>query len=165
MTVDKTSPVRTNVRKPHFDEPRGHDGFRCLRARIGRQAGSERIGASLFAVPPGEAAYPYHWHLAEEEMVVILEGTPLLRTPDGERRMEQGEVAPFLRGEGGAHQIINDTDSEVRFLAVSTQGEPDIVMYPDSGKLGAFERRPEGGGLYKLFRLADEVDYWDDESR
>jgi uncharacterized cupin superfamily protein len=165
MTVDNASPVRTNVRKPRFDEPRDHDGFRCLRARIGRQAGSERIGASLFAVPPGEAAYPYHWHLAEEEMVVILEGTPLLRAPYGERRMEQGEVVPFLRGERGAHQIINDTDSELRFLAVSTQGEPDIVMYPDSGKLGAFERRPEGGGLYKLFRFADEVDYWDGESR
>jgi uncharacterized cupin superfamily protein len=157
--------VTPNVYDPHFDEPREHDGFRCLRSRIGRQAGSKRIGASLFAVPPGEAAYPYHWHLAEEEMVVVLEGTPILRTPDGERRMERGEVVPFMRGEQGAHQIINDTDGEVRFLAFSTQGEPDIVIYPDSGKVGAFERRPEGGGLYKLFRLADEVGYWDGESR
>ena len=41
----------TNFLEPHFDEPREHDGFRCLRARIGRQAGSERLGASLFAVP------------------------------------------------------------------------------------------------------------------
>jgi uncharacterized cupin superfamily protein len=156
---------RPNLREPYFDEPREHDGFRCLRARIGRQAASERIGASLFSVSPGEAAYPYHWHLAEEELVVVLEGTPMLRTADGQRRMQRGEVASFLRGEQGAHQIINDTDAEVRFLAFSTQGEPDIVMYPDSGKLGAFERRPEGGGLYKLFRLADEVDYWDGERR
>jgi uncharacterized cupin superfamily protein len=155
----------TNFLEPHFDEPRDHDGFRCLRARLGRQAGSERIGASLFAVPPGEAAYPYHWHLAEEEMIVVLAGSPLLRTAARRRRLSRGEVVVFPRGEAGAHQIINDSHEEVRFLAFSEQGEPDIVMYPDSGKLGAFERRPEGGGMYKLFRLEDEVDYWDGESR
>jgi uncharacterized cupin superfamily protein len=155
----------TNVFDPRFDEPRERDGFRCLRARLGRQAGSERIGASLFAVPPGEAAYPYHWHLGEEEMVVVLEGSPLLRTPSGERRLERGELVSFLRGEGGAHQIVNDTDHEIRFLALSEQGDPDIVMYPDSGKLGAFERRPQGGGLYKLFKVDDEVGYWEGESR
>ena len=136
-----------------------------MRARIGRQVGSERIGASLFAVPPGEAAYPYHWHLAEEELIVVLAGRPLLRTADREQRLALGEVVVFPRGESGAHQLINDTEEELRFLAFSEQGEPDIVMYPDSGKLGAFERRPEGGGLYKLFRLEDEVDYWEGESR
>jgi uncharacterized cupin superfamily protein len=155
----------TNFLEPQFDEPREHDGFRCLRARIGRQAGSERIGASLFAVPPGEAAYPYHWHLAEEELLIVLEGSPLLRTANRELRLQRGEVVAFPRGEAGAHQLINDTEQEVRFLAFSEQGEPDIVMYPDSGKLGAFERRPEGGGLYKLFRLDDEVGYWDGETR
>ena len=154
---------RPNLNEAHFDEPREHDGFRCLRARIGRQAGSERIGASLFSVPAGEAAYPYHWHLGEEELVVVLEGAPLLRTHADRRRLSPGDVVSFLRGEQGAHQIVNDTGDTVVFLAFSEQGEPDIVIYPDSGKLGAFERRPEGGGLYKLFRLADEVDYWDGE--
>ena len=108
-------PRVTNFLQPHFDEPREHPGFPCPRARIGRQAGSERIGASLFAVPPGEAAYPYHWHLGEEEMLVVLEGTPLLRTADGGRRLSPGEVVSFPRGEEGAHQILNDTNA-ARFL-------------------------------------------------
>jgi uncharacterized cupin superfamily protein len=155
----------TNFLEPEFDEPREHDGFRCLRARLGRQAGSRRLGASLFAVPPGEAAYPYHWHMGEEELVLVVEGAPLLRVPSGERRLERGEVVSFPRGEEGAHQLVNDTGEEVRFLAISEQGDPDIVMYPDSGKLGAFERRPQGGGLFKLFRVDDEVGYWDGESR
>jgi hypothetical protein len=51
----------------------------------------------------------------------------------------------------------------VRFLAFSTSGEPDVVMYPDSNKLGAFERQPDGGGLRALFRLGDAVDYHDGE--
>jgi uncharacterized cupin superfamily protein len=149
--------------EPEFDEPREREGFRCRRARIGRQAGSERLGASLWAVPAGQAAYPYHWHYTEEELIVVLEGGPLLRTPGGERRLARGEVVSFPRGDRGAHQVINDTGEEVRFLALSTQGEPDVVMYPESDKVGVFERRPEGGGLYKLFRLEDEVDYWQGE--
>ena len=148
-----------NLHSPDFDEPRERDGFRCRRARIGRQAGSERLGASLWALPPGEAAYPYHWHYREEELIVALEGSPSLRTANGERRLARGAVVSFPTGERGGHQLINDTDEEVRFLALSTQGEPDLVAYPDSGKLGVFERLPQGGGLYKLFRLEDEVDY------
>ena len=96
---------------------------------------------------------------------MVQEGPPLLRTANGERRLSPGDVVSFLRGEDGAHQLINDTEKTISFLAFSEQGEPDVVIYPDSGKLGAFERRPEGGGLYKLFRLADEVGYWEGEER
>ena len=69
----------------------------------------------------------------------------------------------FARGEDGAHQIVNRTEAVVRFLAVSTSGEPDIIVQPDSGKLGTYERRPEGGGLRSWFRLSDAVDYHDGE--
>jgi uncharacterized cupin superfamily protein len=153
-----------NIERPDFDEPRDQEGFRALRAGIGRQAGAVKLGASLWEVPPGEAAYPYHFHYGEEEMVVILSGTPTLRSADGERELEQGEFLAFLPGEQGAHQILNRTDEPVRFLAVSTSGAPDIVAYPDSGKIGAFERRREGGGLRVLFRREDETGYYDGES-
>jgi uncharacterized cupin superfamily protein len=115
-------------------------------------------------VPPGEAAYPYHAHLTEEELVIVLEGRPSLRTPSGWRELEQGEVISFPRGEQGAHQIVNRTDSNVRFLAFSTHGEPDVVLQLDSGKVGAFERLPAGGGLRLWFRREDQVDYYDGES-
>jgi uncharacterized cupin superfamily protein len=119
---------------------------------------------SLWEVPPGEAAYPYHAHLTEEELVIVLEGRPSLRTPAGWRELEQGEVVSFPRGERGAHQIANRTDSNVRFLAFSTHGEPDVVLQLDSGKVGAFERLPAGGGLRLWFHREDQVDYYDGES-
>jgi uncharacterized cupin superfamily protein len=150
-----------NIEKPVFDEPREHDGYRAQRARLSRQAGAERLGMSLWEVPAGEAAYPYHFHYTEEELLVVLEGRPSLRTPEGWRELEQGEVVSCPRGEGGGHQIVNRTDQTVRFLSISTSGEPDIVAYPDSGKLGAFERLPQGGGLSELFRLSEAVDYYD----
>jgi uncharacterized cupin superfamily protein len=154
-----------NIEKPDYDERRGGDGFTCRRARISRQAGAERLGLSLWDLPPGEAAYPYHAHLTEEELVVVLEGRPSLRTPGGWRELDKGEVVSFLRGEDGAHQIVNRTDAPVRFLAFSTTGEPDVVLQPDSDKIGAFERRPDGGGLRIWFRRADARDYLDGEQR
>jgi uncharacterized cupin superfamily protein len=155
--------MTVNIENPRFDQPREHDGFRALRAGIGRQAGAERLGASLWELPPGEAAYPYHAHLGEEELVIVLQGRPSLRTPEGWRELEQGEVVSFLRGEQGAHQLVNRGDAPVRFLAISTAGDPDVVLYPDSGKVGAYERRPGGPGLRALFRRADEVGYYDGE--
>ena len=91
-------------------------------------------------MPPGEAAYPYHAHLTEEELVIVLEGAPSLRTPSGWRDLEQGEVVSFLRGEPG-------------MLAALRQRVQ-----------GAFERLPAGGGLRLWFRREDEVDYYDGES-
>ncbi len=152
-----------NIRRPEFEEVREHEGFNCRRARIGRQAGSEKLGISLWELPPGQAAYPYHWHLAEEELVVIVDGHPTLRTPAGWTDLEPGDVVSFPVGEGGAHQIVNRSEAVVRFLAASNQ-DPDIVVRPDSETIGAYERRPEGGGLYKHFRIADAVDYFEGES-
>jgi len=150
-----------NIFDPDFDERRSHPGFEALRARVGRAAGSSRLGASVWELPPGQAAYPYHAHLGEEELIIVLAGRPSLRTPEGWRELEPGEVVSFQRGEEGAHQLANRGSEDARFLAISTNGDPDIVLYLDAGKVGAAERRPDGGGLGRFFFLADSVDYWD----
>jgi uncharacterized cupin superfamily protein len=153
----------TNVNDPLFDEPREFDGFRSRRARIGRQLGTQRLGASVFEVAPGQAAYAYHEHYADEELVVVLAGRPSLRTPDGWRELEEGEAVAFPTGPDGAHQIVNRSDGPIRFLAVSTQSGPDVVHQPDSGKWGAFERVPGGGGFALWFREEDARGYLDGE--
>lgn len=165
MQASDTSPAASrsvNLNRPVFDEPREYEGFRCVRARIGRQLGTEKIGLSLFEVPPGQAAYPYHWHVAEEELIIVLEGRPSLRTPDGWRDLVPGEVLAFTVGASGAHQLVNRTQATVRFLAFSNQ-QPDIIVRPDSGTIGLAERRPEGGGLAYYFRIAEAIGYIEDE--
>ena len=86
-----------------------------------------------------------------------------LNQHDGWRELPEGEIVSFLVGEVGAHQIVNRTGEPVRMLAFSTSGAPDIVIRPDSGTIGAFERRPEGGGLYSHFRAEDAIDYFEGE--
>jgi uncharacterized cupin superfamily protein len=69
----------------------------------------------------------------------------------------------FPLGEEGAHQILNRTGETVTFLAISSHGRPDVVVYPDSDKVGVGERLPKGGGLRAFFRRDDRVGYWTGE--
>ena len=91
----------------------------------------------------------------------MLSGRPSLRTPEGWRELEPGEAVAFPRGEAGTHQLSNRSSEPARFLAISTSGSPDIVLYPDAGKGGASERRPDGSGRSRFFFLDAAVDYWD----
>ena len=152
-----------NIRRPEFEQGERPEGFRSRRARIGYELGTELIGASLWELPPGEAAYPYHFHYSDEELVIVLSGRPSLRTPEGIRELEEGEVLAFPLGEDGAHQILNRSEGPVTFLAISSSGRPDVVVYPDSGKVGVGERLPEGGGMRAFFREEDAVGYWTGE--
>ena len=74
--------------------------------------------------------------------MIVLEGAPSLRTPDGWRELEAGEVVSFPRGERGGHQLVNRTGATGPLPRASTHGDPDIVFYPDSDKVGASERPP-----------------------
>lgn len=94
--------------------------------------------------------------------MIVLSGRPT-RTPDGTRELEEGEVLHFPVGEESAHQIYNQTEETVTFLAISSSGRPDIIVYPDTDKIGLGERLPKGGGLRAFFRRDDGVDYFEGE--
>ena len=153
-----------NIYRPEFEDGERPEGFRPRRARIGYQLGLELLGCSLFELPPGEAAYPYHFHYADEELLIVLRGRPTLRTPEGERELEEGEALRFGLGEDGAHQVINRSDDIATFITVSSSGRPDVVVYPDADKIGVGERLPRGGGLRAYFRRGDAVDYFEGET-
>src|SRR6266581_1966370 len=75
--------------------------------RLGRQAGAEKLGASLFELPPGRSSFPLHVHHANEELIVIVAGRPTLRTLDSEWILEPGEVVACPTGRRGAHRLGN----------------------------------------------------------
>jgi uncharacterized cupin superfamily protein len=155
----------TNINTPEFDSDRGgREGFGALRALLGKQAGAEKLGLSLWELPPGEAAYPYHFHLMDEELIIVVKGRPTLRGSAGWREVTTGEVLSFPVGERGAHQLVNWTDEPVQFLAISTSGTPDVVVYPDSGKVSAAERTPNGWRTRTRLPQSSSLDYWDGES-
>ena len=84
----------------------------------------------MWDLAPGDAS-PYHWHAGEEEWLVVIAGRATVRTPAGERVLGPWDTAVFLRGEGGTHQVRNESDERVRVLFFATRSDPDVRVYPD----------------------------------
>jgi uncharacterized cupin superfamily protein len=159
--------VVVNLFGDDWDQERETGGYALRRLGVGRRLGGELLGASLFEVPAGKASGPYHFHWGNEELLIVLDGSPTLRTPDGERELRPGDVALFRRGEEGSHQVINRSEEPARFLMVSTMVHPDVGEYPDSGKVGAFGGAPpivgEDAPLELFVRKDAGVDYYEGE--
>ena len=159
-----------NVWDNEWDETLDSSGFESRRRRVVGIAGplgaSTHLGASVWEIPPRAAQVPYHFHHAQEELLVVLRGRPTLRTPDGERQLEEGEVVFFPLGPAGAHQLVNRSAETVRCLFVSNLVDAEIAEYPDSGKVLVATRgeSQRGKRLRAVFRLDDEVGYFDGES-
>ena len=141
-----------NIFDPEFDQERYGDGALKRQDFVGRKAGSNRIGATVWELDPGATAYKYHFHYGEEEMLIVLEGTPTLRDPEGTRELVAGEVVSFPVGPEGAHQLVNDSDSVARFLALSAGDETDVVKYPETGETLVSYRRNTADGFKQILK-------------
>jgi uncharacterized cupin superfamily protein len=132
--------------------------------RLQRRPGGT-LSAAVWELEPGATQAPYHFHHGGEELLIVLRGTPTLRSNDGERELREGEVVHFPSGPEGAHQLSNRSGEPVRYVLAAAQGSPEIIEYPDSGKVAAMARTETsaGGPLFTLNRLADAVDYYDGE--
>jgi uncharacterized cupin superfamily protein len=133
-----------NVFDPSWDTEQEQDPFSWRRARLGRQAGSENLGASLYELPAGASTWPLHIHHANEELIVVLAGTPTLRSLEDERELVTGEVVACRTGRTGAHRLDNRSDEPVRVIVISTMISPELNEYPDSGKLLGLSFAPGG---------------------
>jgi uncharacterized cupin superfamily protein len=114
------------------------EGFRSGMLRVGPDVGAQDSGATLYELPPGQAICPYHYEYGEEEWLLVLEGRPSVRTPDGTEQLDPLELVFFPKGPSGAHQVRNDTDHPARVLMWSTVVYPTATAYPDSDKLGVW---------------------------
>jgi uncharacterized cupin superfamily protein len=141
-----------NVHAPSFDHSSEREGYRSRSARAAQAIGADQIGARLYELESGQRSNPYHFHHGIEEWLLVVSGSPQLRTPDGERKLRPGDVVCFPVGSGGAHQVSGPGS----VLLLSDRRAPDVVEYPDSGTL---QVHPPG----TVFRKADSVDLWDGE--
>lgn len=149
-----------NLHGDDWDRSEDRPGWRSKGTRVGARVGAELIGGGLYELEPGDRLYPYHTHHANEEWLLVVRGRPTLRTPGGEQDLTEGDVVAFPRGEAGLHQVRNRTEQPIRVLMLSTLIMPEVIDYPDSGKLGARNAR---GERIAMTRPTAELDYWDGE--
>jgi uncharacterized cupin superfamily protein len=149
-----------NLHGDDWDDTQEREGWRSKAARLGQRLRGELIGACLYEVAPGNTLWPYHTHHANEEWLLVVRGRPALRHADGDQELAEGDMVCFRRGHEGFHQVKNETAEPVRVLMISTLISPEIVEYPDSGKIGA---RDAAGERILLSRPGPTLDYWDGE--
>jgi uncharacterized cupin superfamily protein len=131
-------------------------GYNCGYLRVGPLIGAKDLGLTVYELPPGQSICPYHYELGFDEWLVVLVGTPTLRSPQGEQELRPWDLAFFPDGEEGAHKVVNRTGEHVRVAILSNKQLPSAAVYPDSDKLGVWPSN-------KIFRVADAVDYYDGE--
>lgn len=154
---------RVNIASPEFHyDPDDPEGFRSGMFRPGRSLGSSATGTSVYEIPPGQSVCPYHYEYAEEEWLLVLEGNPTLRHPEGEDRLEPWDLAFFPEGPQGAHEIRNDGNETVRVLMYGTVTHPSATVYPDSNKIGIWTGNKADD---LIVRRSSGVEYFDGETR
>ena len=130
---------------------------------IGRDAGSELLGATVYELDPGARWADLHVHYANEELILVLDGRPTLHTLEGSRELDRGEVYACPRGRRGAHRIENRSDEPARVLIVSTMEMPEVVEYPEEGRVFVMTEPPytdapgdeSVGRLLRVFTTAE----------
>jgi uncharacterized cupin superfamily protein len=136
-----------------------HGNFVFKRKRLGAEVGARGLGTSWFEIPPGKKAFPFHFHLANEEAIFVLEGEGTLRSGGEEQPLRPGDYVSFPPGPPG-HQVLNRGAVPLRYLALSTMIEPEVAIYPDSNKVGFIAR---GQGLSSVYKEESAADYYDGE--
>lgn len=151
--------VNLNTVAAEYDES-DPDGYHAGMARFGKDLGAVMLGGSVYELPPGQSNCPYHYEYGCEEWLVVVEGRPTIRHPEGEDELGPGDLVCFPEGPEGAHKVTNRTEETVRVMILSTKGDPAASVYPDSDKIGIWTGN-EADDV--LVRRESGVDYWDRE--
>ena len=142
------------------------DNFEGQSGSMGNEIGAQQIGCRLMIVPPGKRGSPYHNHRSNEEMFYIIEGTGIYRFGYEEYSLKAGDLITAPAGDNDtAHQIVNNSNYPLKYLSMSTMNDPDVIEYPESGKVGIVAGKAPGEAdnedQFIHFSLKEDgVEYW-----
>jgi uncharacterized cupin superfamily protein len=71
------------------------------RVDVARSVGSAETLMFIYDLAPGQGSSPYHYEY-EEEWLLVVDGTVVVRAPDGEHTLERGDLVRFPPGAVGA---------------------------------------------------------------
>jgi uncharacterized cupin superfamily protein len=142
-----------------YEVPETPPGHRFRATSLTEPFGAVATGMSVYELEPGNASWPYHFEVNEEEWLIVIAGEVTLRTPEGESLLRAGDVVCFPAGVTGAHAVRNHTDAPARFAMPSTEARyGGATVYPDSGKVSV-----GGPGFRHRGWLGEPVEYWEGE--
>jgi uncharacterized cupin superfamily protein len=98
---------------------------------LGDPFGISQYGVNVVVLEPGAWSSHRHTHAEEDELLMALDGDMVLVDNFGRHPFRPGMVAGFKAGGGNAHQVINESNKEARFLVIGTRSQTESVVYPD----------------------------------
>ena len=110
--------------------------------RLGEAGGLTQFGVNIVILAPGAKSSMRHWHLREDEFVMVTQGECVLAMDAGETVMHVGDCAAFPAGVTDGHCLINRSEQEARFLVVGTSAGAEVATYSDIDLV--IERGPGG---------------------
>ena len=148
-----------NIADLPVNHKKEHDSFEYYRKKFVPFGDAKNTLVSVYEIPPGKAAYPYHYHHKNEETFYILSGEGILKTPEGERTVKAGDFLFFPTGAEGAHKLTNTSETELlRYIDFDVVHDIDVCEYPDSGKIGIW-----GMDMNRIYPKDSDVDYYEGE--
>ncbi|MGB0661053.1 MAG: cupin domain-containing protein [Mangrovicoccus sp.] len=111
---------------PYAEQMKGRSSL-----RLGQAGGLTQFGANLVILAPGARSSLRHWHLNEDEFVMVTQGQVILHDDLGETVMQVGDCAAFPAGAQNGHCFENQSDQEARFLVVGTKAPREEATYSD----------------------------------
>jgi len=132
--------------------------YSSLFARLAEGTAASKLGCAVDVVPPGQQSCPYHFHHAQEEMFIVLEGRGTLRVAGERLAVQAGDVIFIPPGPDYPHHLLNTSQSPLKYLSISTRETPEICVYPDSNKASAWAKDVD-----LRQRPGQALDYWDGE--
>lgn len=119
--------------------------------------GARRLGYVFVTLEPGTRLCPMHSHALEEEVFVVWDGRPTIRTPRGEFECRRGDVISFPVGDIGMHQLLNDSEAPCTVFLLGNAEPHEVAYYPDSDKVLVRSRQR------LILRAGARLDYYDGE--
>lgn len=136
-----------------------HEGYEYHQRVFVPRREAKQCTVSVYEIPPKKSAYPYHFHIKNEEVFYIISGQGILKTPDGEKNVSAGDLLFFPANEKGAHKLTNSSETAMLvYIDFDTVNDIDVALYPDSKKIGIW-----GMDTNQVFRTEDRVDYYEGE--
>jgi uncharacterized cupin superfamily protein len=133
-----------------------HGKFASSFRQLSTFGGGSHVGVVMEELAPGKQSNMRHYHMLEEEHVLVLEGNLTLLLGADRYEMSAGSYVCFPAGQKAGHALLNNGTAICRYLLIGERNPHDVIVYPDTGRVGV---RLTGEGYSK----AATMEYWDGE--
>lgn len=99
--------------------------------RLAPATGLSEMGASHVVLKPGAWSSQRHWHDDEDELLIMLSGEAVLIEDEGRTVLRAGDICAWPKGTGNGHHLINESDADCAFVAISAGNPKGSGGYPD----------------------------------